>query len=184
VFTPCHVEGLAAGAWIAVRRTLHGEAAPPAWLRYAGILAGLVLLGLGLSVSTVKLFDRDQVVLHNILASVAFAALLYAVLAAPSGGWPRRLFRWRPLRFLGRYSYGIYLISWGMVLHLQYPLARRLGAWLPDNPAMLCAGLVVTSLCVLAAMLMFHALELPLLGLKERGPGRRSTAPAAVDASP
>ena len=34
------------------------------------------------------------------------------------------------------------------------------------------------------AMLMFHALELPLLGLKERGPGRRSTAPAAVDASP
>jgi len=184
VFTPCHVEGLAAGAWIAVRRRVHGEAAPPVWLRWAGGAAGLALLGLGLTVSTVKLFDRDQVVLHNILASLAFAALLYAVLAAAPGGWPRRLFGWRPLRFLGRYSYGIYLISWGMVLHLQYPLARRLGAWLPGNAALLCSGLVVTGLCVLVAMLMFHAVEQPLLGLKERGPGRRSALEAAADAPP
>jgi peptidoglycan/LPS O-acetylase OafA/YrhL len=120
---------------------------------------------------------------HNILASLAFAALLWAVVAAAPGTFLRRLFGAGALRFLGRYSYGIYLLSWGMVLHLQYPLARRLGQWLPADTALFCAGLAVTALSVLAAMLMFHLLEKPLLGLKERGPGRGAAA-AAADAAP
>jgi peptidoglycan/LPS O-acetylase OafA/YrhL len=94
----------------------------------------------------------------------------------------RQLFGARALRFLGRYSYGIYLLSWGMVLHLQYPLARRLGYWLPPDTALFCAGAAVTGLSVVTAMLMFHLLERPLLRLKERGPGR-GEAPAAADAA-
>jgi peptidoglycan/LPS O-acetylase OafA/YrhL len=182
VFTPCHVEGLAAGAWIAVRRR-QGDTAAPGWLRGIGLFAGLALLGLALAVPGVKLFERDQVVPHNLLASLAFAALLWAVVAAPAGSLLRGLFGGWALRFLGRYSYGIYLLSWGMVLHLQYPLARRLGLWLPGNTALFCAGLAVSALSVLAALLMFHLLERPLLGLKERGPGRGAAATAA-DAAP
>ena len=185
VFTPCHVEGLAAGAWIAAKRQIGGVRSVPAWLGAAGAVAGAALLLIALAVPGAKLFDRTQVVLHNFLASVAFAALLYAVLAMRPGAWLRRLFDWRPLRFLGLYSYGIYLISWGLVRHVQYPMARRLSAHLSDNMALLASGLAVSALCIVLAMLMFHAVEKPLLRFKDRGPGRRrATAAVAAAARP
>ncbi len=183
VFTPCHVEGLAAGAWIASSRQLRGMAVVPRWLRLAGMAAAAALLCIALAAPQTKLFDRTQVVLHTLLASIAFAWLLCALVSAPSGAALRRLFEWRPLRFLGRYSYGIYLISWGLVLHLQFPLVRRLASYLPGDLASLCGGIAVTGLCILLAMLMFHAVEKPLLEFKERGPGRRASA-APVSETP
>jgi peptidoglycan/LPS O-acetylase OafA/YrhL len=181
VFTPCHVEGLAAGAWIAGNRQIQGVLAVPRWLKLAGALAAAGLLVLGLAVSSVKLFDPAQVLVHNLLSGVAFAWLVYALAAAQPASALRRFFDNRVLRLFGTYSYGIYLIGWVLVLHLQYPLARRLAESVPENAALLCSGVAVAALNLALAMLMYHAVEKPVLGFKDRGPGRRRrTAQAAA----
>ncbi len=173
VFTPCHIEGVAAGAWIASNRVIRGVLEPPRWLRIAGPLAGAALLALALSVPGKKLFEPVQVVLHTILATVTFTWLMYAMVSARPGTAVRRVFDTRVLRMLGTYSYGIYLMGWGLVLHIQYPMAQRLAAYMPGNLAMLCSGVAVTTLNISLAMLMFHLVEKPVLGFKDRGFGRR-----------
>jgi len=184
VFTPCHVEGLAAGAWIAANRQIRGVLSVPRWLKLVGAPAATGLLLLAVFNSSVKLFDPTQLVLHNILGTVAFTWLMYSLVAVQAPAALRWLFNSRVLRTLGTYSYGIYLIGWELVLHIQYPLARRLTVLMSDNLALLCSGIAVAALNIALAMLMFHAVEKPLLGFKDRGPGRRREPAAAAAARP
>jgi len=178
VCTPCHMEGLVAGAWIAASREIRGQVEMPRWLGRVGPAATAALLALAVAVPGKKLFEREQVVLHTFLASVVFTWLLYLVISIQPRALLRRVFELRLMRFLGTYSYGIYLMGWGLVLHIQYPLTRRLEAYLDDNLALVLSGLAVTALNVALAVIMYHTIEKPVLAYKNRGPGR--PRPAAV----
>jgi peptidoglycan/LPS O-acetylase OafA/YrhL len=177
VCTPCHMEGLVAGAWIAASRENHGRWDMPPWLRRVGPMALALLLALAVWVPGKKLFERDQVVLHTFLASVVFTWVMYHVISAGSHDLLRRIFALRFLRVLGTYSYGIYLMGWGLVLHVQYPLAARLQHHMGDNLALVLSGLFTTALNIGLAVLMYHAIEKPVLAWKDRGPGRRRPLP-------
>ncbi len=180
VSTPCHMEGLLAGAWIAARREIGGELEMPRWLRVAGVTALAALLVISFGDPEKKLFQPAQVVAHTFLASVVFSWMMYVVISAEPGYWLRRVFEQRWMRFLGTYSYGIYLMGWGLVLHIQYPLSRHLAAHMDQNLALVLSGLAVTALNLALAVLMYHTIEKPVLGYKDRGLGRRRPAVAAA----
>jgi peptidoglycan/LPS O-acetylase OafA/YrhL len=180
VCTPCHMEGLVAGAWIAASRENQGRWEMPGWLRRLGPMALAALLALAVCLPGKKLFDRDQVALHTFLASVVFTWMMYHVIAAGPGDLLRRVFSLRFLRVLGTYSYGIYLMGWGLVLHVQYPLAAHLLHHMGDNLALVLSGLFTAALNIGLAVLMYHGIEKPVLAWKDRGPGRRRPVAAVI----
>ena len=182
VCTPCHMEGLLAGCWIAARREVDGRLEMPRWLAAAGATALALLLLISFGDSQKKLFEPAQVAAHTFLASVTFTWMMYVVISAQPRHWLRRIFERRWMRFLGTYSYGIYLMGWGLVLHVQYPLSRHLANHMDQNLALVLSGIAVTGLNITLAVIMYHTIEKPVLGYKDRGPGRRRPAAAAAQA--
>ena len=184
LFTPCRVEGLAAGSWIAVRCALRGDAQPPAWLRPVAAPAALALLVLIVwPYPAYKLLSASLNVFHTWLASIAFAWLIYEIVAAPQRSLLRRFFQARLFIFLGTYSYGIYLIHFFVENYLVdwgYP---RYGALLPQNAFTLLVAFATLVISLPLALLMFHLVEKPALSLKDwvrTGPAPRPAEPAVA----
>jgi peptidoglycan/LPS O-acetylase OafA/YrhL len=92
------------------------------------------------------------------VVAVLSAAIIAAVLLAPEAGLARAL-TWRPLRYVGTISYGLYL--W----HLPVLFAVR--SALPRTSNLVVAPLMVAISLALAA-LSYQYLEQPFLRLKER----------------
>lgn len=116
--TPCRMDALAVGAYLAIKQVELGtlQAAVPAarWITAicgAGAL-GLVILELairatyawapGLGPFTIRIGFS--------LVALAFGGLLVIVVCANPASLMGRLFSSRALTFLGRYSYGLYLV--------------------------------------------------------------------------
>jgi peptidoglycan/LPS O-acetylase OafA/YrhL len=122
VSTAARVDGLAAGALIALlARGSPGNVLntfQKKWLRGVGLAAALALIFTffmrdGLS-------DQDPVVIMAMttLLNVLFAALLAEALRPSRASWLARLLEAAPLRFFGRYSYGLYLVHQPICLFL------------------------------------------------------------------
>ena len=104
------------------------------------------------------------------LAAVTCAAAVVESVRAPAESLVGRALRARILAFLGRYSYGIYVLHWAF-----HPLFDR---WffqlVPREPTGVAAidGFFVTGVksaaAIGAAVVVHHALEAPLLRLKDR----------------
>lgn len=185
VFTLSRMDALAAGALAAVLwGRLAADAAfwrglQPALLVLFAALAALFLQQRGFGLHRPALM-----VLVTSLAAPAFAGLVLA--ATQPARFPRlcRTLQWRPLVFLGRYSYGLYLIhlAWAAALHHELQLA--LATQVPANLAALLSGSVIALLSILNAVLMFHLLEAPLLRLKHHFTPDRPGRPAAALGDP
>ena len=128
------------------------------WLLPAGgaLLAACVLTGRPDTTLPVHVFWPTHT---QTLYALAFLFIVLGLWEAQPGP-VRSAFRLAPARYLGRISYGLYLIH-----GLMWPLTERwfgsaFGAW---EHAILRAALTVT-----LAVLMWHAFERPILGLKRR----------------
>ena len=165
--TPCRVDALALGALAAVLardpalrpRVLRGLP----WLAVAA-LPPLVWLGW-----TRRLYWLDPVVVAvalSLLALIACSAVLQCALA-PDGRLARML-RISVLRFLGKYSYGIYLFHYMLWPSLeQYLPAARLSAASGSDLAGLAGHVLAgVALSTAAGFVSFHVLERHFLGLK------------------
>jgi len=117
VLTPCRMDALAAGAFLAVRaRKPPGLAALVPAAKRVGLAAGLAALGIGVGEHVAGLATIYQpgqgpisVLLGFTLVALAFGALLVVVVEAPPTSRLHRVFASRWLQFFGVYSYGLYL---------------------------------------------------------------------------
>lgn len=90
-----------------------------------------------------------------------FAVIIYGVVKE---GWFTRFLEWRPMRYLGKISYGLYVYHYPIVwfsgriadLGIEPPLLQPLSA------------LIALSATILVASLSFHFLERPIINLKDR----------------
>ena len=172
VYTPTvtHMEGLALGGWIAVHRYVAGHQAVPRLVRVCGLAAACALVVVIFRDSSYKLFSTPQTAAHAILSSIAFAWLLYEAVISAARTPLRRLLGLGGLRFLGRYSYEIYLVHWMIANLAASRLKSRVFADFGQNQAIFAAGVVVTAASIVVSMLLHHGVALPLLRLKRRFP--------------
>lgn len=95
------------------------------------------------------------------------AALIIGYLLAPQGAWLARALNVRPLRFLGRISYSLYV--------LHFPLLNLVETWTwnhiiaqPYLPAQTVCIFTVVPVCLAAGALSYYLIEAPLLRLGHR----------------
>ena len=160
LFLPTRIDGLVCGALIAL--ALRGPGGSPAvvrWMRPVGLAATGVLIATVLLRRTASHDDPWIILTGYPTLALAFAGvLLYAVTT------PTPFLAWRPLRVLGKYSYGLY------VLHQPIMTVARVGLHMPD--ASVGAGrsftLIMLPIVFAAAWLSYHLYEKQFLKLKDR----------------
>jgi peptidoglycan/LPS O-acetylase OafA/YrhL len=165
---------------------------PQAWARvvshrrWLGVAAALLFVAGVLA--THSMYARTellgQTIGYSILALV-FTLLVLAAAAGPqapseAGIGPQRWMLSTPLRALGRYSYGLYIIHQPIHAFVARPWMKAHG-WSPA-PALwvsLAYLIALTLACTLLAMLLYHGVEKHFLALK-----RHFAASARTAASP
>jgi peptidoglycan/LPS O-acetylase OafA/YrhL len=161
--TPARLDGLALGAWLAVRLRCDGRSRPPfrshrSSLAAAGALSIVLLLparGLPAGhpwVMAVGFFGL----------AVLFTLFLGGLLVSPESGIVRRVYETRPLVYLGRISYGFY------ILHAPVVASLRKHWPAPDGSLVDCLGFFAAALLASAALatVSWFAFERPLLRLR------------------
>ncbi len=170
VLTPCRLDGLALGGFLAVAARQAGGTEK--MVRYLPRVAGVAAAMLAATFAWTLLVSREGVQpLLAFRASVVIvllaALLLWAVLAAPQS-LVSRFFCSRPMIFLGVYSYGLYVyhhfLSYYMATHqTDLALARWLGSHGAAVALQALAGMAVS---IGVAYASYHLLEKRFLSLK------------------
>jgi peptidoglycan/LPS O-acetylase OafA/YrhL len=170
VLTPARMDALALGGLIAViARESEGLSRLARWA-WPTVMASVVLLGLIFMSRHTLGPTRDPVVqtIGFTLLAILSAGTLVIALAAPSGSATGRFFAHRVLRFLGRYSYGLYVfhvpvIRFAALLFGVGSTPRLAGSHLADQVAFTVATAAVS---LAAALVSWHLFEAPMLRLK------------------
>lgn len=184
LMTPAVVNFLAAGSLVAVCESTIPAVAriTRAHLLRAFLLLGAALAGIALVVALLPIFahkvEFEKVILQT-AASVLFACMIARTAEGVSGPLGAAL-RFRPMVFLGKISYGLYVyhqfIQFGLVWvkpRLAPLVGEKTAAWLTTSFA---ARFGVT---VAVASLSWFLLEKPLNDLKRHFPYSRKSRPAA-----
>ena len=161
-YTFSRMDGIAAGALLAW--WMRSASFTPEKLRRWGALA---LAAGGLASLALLIWKQSSLWVFSALAA-AFAGLLMLVLdARRRPGWGSKLLAWRPMRYTGKISYGLYLLH-PMAFALVLPLARALRlAPQANTPATdLLSSLARVALVYLVATVSWYVFESPLLKLK------------------
>lgn len=172
--TPAHMDGLAAGAAIAV---VAASAAGRRWLRAAAWPAfGAGLLGFALVFAIRRTFlPYDAWVLRAGITSVVllFGGLVAAAALAPRAAALSRGLGNRLLATLGKYSYAMYVVHWPVAIllatHTDIPesMPTVLGSALPGMAVFIaCAGAITFAVSVAS----WYLLESPVLRLRRLFP--------------
>jgi peptidoglycan/LPS O-acetylase OafA/YrhL len=151
--TDTHASGLLIGAALALTWPLARVAAASARAARALDVAGLI--GLAAIAWAITHFAGSDAALYP--AGLIFAALAAGavVLAAAAPGWIARMLGWRPLRWLGVRSYGIYLWHWPVIA--LFPAVAGYGVNVAE------VRLAETALPILLAAASWRWLEEPIL---------------------
>jgi peptidoglycan/LPS O-acetylase OafA/YrhL len=177
-------DGLAVGALVALLG--RGAVRSRQMLRWSGPVAGVGTMALAAMVWAEPYRSHYglamQVVGYPVLALV-FGALLVRVLAAPATARLGRVMRHPSLRFMGRYSYGIYIVhaplaGWLMSRGVSPALLPRL--WGSAIPGQVVFWAAATAVTVGVAVPVWHLWERPFLSLKRHFTYDRAPAPPAL----
>ncbi|MGB5016598.1 MAG: acyltransferase family protein [Candidatus Nanopelagicales bacterium] len=112
--TDTRVQALLVGAALAALLT------PGVLMRLARFAQPIGVLGAAAAIALLLLVDETQQWAYRggfLLCAIAIAAVIVSVTAHPDG-WLARGLSWRPLVWLGKISYGVYLWHWPIYLFL------------------------------------------------------------------
>ena len=168
-WTPCRMDALAlGGAAAAAMRVPHWRA----WLvqhraAWLSVLWGGSLVAFVLTRGFPRVGVADQTWGYSVLALLFCGLVLSATLNDTAHAPCRSIWHMKPLRFVGRYSYGMYVFH--RLLHEVYSAAvmQRLGLTPANSAGIAIAHVAVITLSSLGlAIVSYHCYELPFLRLK------------------
>jgi peptidoglycan/LPS O-acetylase OafA/YrhL len=171
----CRMDALGWGALFA----LAWEERRTGWV-WAARHAALPLVGLTAIAACLGWLDRREVVFATVGQSGVALAVGALVLALASGGLGRltRILDLRPFVWVGRISFGVYLIQ-GFWIDLLHMMGLASGATLgADVERHVAFGLVAISLSLVSAGLSYRLFEEPILAFKDRWAPRDERGPA------
>lgn len=157
IVLPCRLEGLAFGALIALR--LRTGPVRVRKLSLAVATAALSVLAVAVFVLGGRRFDSplERTLGYTLFSAAGAGLILWIILFR--GTRATDTLNYRPLQYLGRISFGLYL--------LQTPLASALAAF-GYSPRTLHGSLALAALCVALASLSWFIMERPILSLKDQ----------------
>lgn len=114
------------------------------------------------------------------LTSLAFFALLTLTLLERGRGWLSHVFGSKPLRFLGKYSYALYVLHQPIYVFFEsaLPTTRLIEATGSTNLGFLIHSSISIALSIGAALISWNLLEMPFLRLKSLFEYRGAVQPA------
>jgi peptidoglycan/LPS O-acetylase OafA/YrhL len=168
---PGRLDALAAGSWVALalRGTVDVERARVRALlvlRWSAAALGVVLLTTTLQLTTRR---AELESLAIALGAVVFAATIATVVLSGDGRCARAFSRRTP-RFLGRYSYALYVVHQPLILLLLHPtmFQRPVDGGASRMPMYGELLVATAALSVSVALVSWHGLEKHFLRMKER----------------
>jgi peptidoglycan/LPS O-acetylase OafA/YrhL len=175
VFTPARMDALAAGAYVAL--AARGTEGLRRLARFALPAAALMVV-LAMVIFTIRngfaAYDPVVSTIGHTIIALLFAAVLVLVLTLSRKTLLVRVFDSRPLRFFGRYSYGIYVFHHPLLFLFSgvVPLAlvpTLLGSQLLRQAVFI---VIATAATTVLALLSWHLVEKRFLMLKAHFPTR------------
>lgn len=172
VHTLTNLDGLAAGAFIASIsvRAPAPDARQVRWINAAGVLAlcglaALFLLHRGIDYKSGLLLQSSIP-----LMAIFVACLIYRIHHALQSRGERWLFSRPVFIWMGRYSYGIYLLHALFMLQILHWVQGWPAEWVPEykNLRTVIGGVLTLALTLPLAWLMFRYVEAPALRLARR----------------
>jgi peptidoglycan/LPS O-acetylase OafA/YrhL len=179
--TLSRVDALACGAWIALAvRSPEGRA------RLTGILPGLVTLGV-LAVVVLAWWRQTLMIEDAVVRSLGLSVMSFALgtlvgvgVLCREGGVVYRIMSFAPLRFLGRYSYALYVFHYPVLLALR-TAGFTVEATIASSGSRLAGELVFVAvnagITLALSLVSWHLFEQRMLALAPRlSTGRSGSA--------
>lgn len=168
VLTPCRMDSLAMGAWVALwARGPGGIPGLLPWAKAVSVVTGIALFGAYLNHEVYKYHPFMQSIGFSCVA-LFFAAMIVLALAGKLPSYAVRILNGRAMVRLGQYSYAIYIFH-----RLLLETIRRLFHWQPLGEAMGSVVLgyvahiyIAVGITILIGVASWHLLEKRFLALK------------------
>ena len=182
--TPVRVDGLVLGSLMALLLREHGASARlRSAARVAWVASGVLLTALFVHRRGFTLEEPFSLATAMTIANVHFASLVLVAATSPARSALTRLLSLGSLRWLGRYSYGMYIFHWPIIYIFVAPFLaeNEFTSWPKAQISVITLVSIATALSALAT---WHLFEKRFLTLKERfaphrteGGGRNTMAP-------
>jgi peptidoglycan/LPS O-acetylase OafA/YrhL len=181
--TFCRLDGLAAGAALSITLT-EGWLSHPMMKRISSFLMLVSLPLIIIYFSGQSGVGLDSPWIFSLLAAFATATVSFALL--PGASYLKTVLNLRPLQFIGKISYGLYLWHTLVYLFLEKSFLYRVLRFQHHRSlSMFAVGTLEVAAAICVATASWYLLEQPCLRFKERfeGPAQQALTKSAVTAS-
>ena len=168
LFTPCRLDSLVVGGAAAIWVRTHSEkSSSRAWITALTIISGAPVIACFCFGSTLPWLDTAYTIIGRTLTAMFFVFILLLVVRWPASATARILNR-KWLRFLGKYSYGLYVFHQPLwLLHRRLLPPARLARFLPGGTILWTVDILIPLVVSIGvALLSWHAYEKHFLKLK------------------
>jgi len=182
---PCRIDTLATGALIAILTRSQTPIARSTTIAKATLFASFItMLGIWTVGGTSEYSNKWWLTIGFTSLSIFFASLLWVVLTAKGNHFGNRFLKIRPMVFIGKISYGIYLIHTLTILFIQRYVFDPVKTSLIGESHFF-SQLLFFITCFIAVLLLasfsWHFLEKNILKLKHLFPYKTETLSRPID---